>query len=450
MRSPIGSAIQLVKNATPVKYGGQTGPDVAIPLFGGGNDLERMMQQYGAVGTLFAIVHRISTSVAAVDWHLYRRTSDRRRRYGPVEENRTEVVSHAALDLWNRPNPYYTRQELVESSQQHNDLTGEAYWVVGRSQTGSDLMRQIPLSLWCVRPDRIDPVPHPTEFLSGYVYTGPNGEKVPLDLDEIVQIRMPHPLDPYRGLGPVQSILTDLDATRYSAEWNRLFFVNSAEPGGVIEVDKTLSDDEFNSLRSRWNENHKGVARAHRVAILEHGKYVDRSLSQKDMQFAELRDVSRDVIREAFGFPKAMLGVSDDVNRAVAEAQEVVFARWLVVPRLERIKAALNNDLLPLFGPETTVGLEFDYDNPVPEDKVAETDDLVKRVTLVLDMIQRGVEPSAAWELVGLPQLDMAPPPAISPPPPPSPEQGPEEGGDVAALLSVMNTLARGGRRGVF
>jgi HK97 family phage portal protein len=408
-----------------------------IPLFGGGAaDMERMMQQYGAVGTLFAIVHRISTSVAAVDWHLYRKSTDRRRRYGPVEDNRTEVVSHAALDLWNQPNPYYTRQELVESTQQHNDLTGEGWWVIGRSANGSDLMRSIPLSLWCVRPDRMTPVPHPTEFLSGYVYTSPNGVKVPLELDEVIQIRMPNPLDPYRGLGPVQSILTDLDATRYSAEWNRAFFVNSAEPGGIIEVPTTLSDTEFETLRTRWNEQHKGIARAHRVAILEQGKWVDRKLTQRDMQFTQLREVSRDVIREAFGFPKAMLGVSDDVNRAVAEAQEVVFARWLVVPRLERIKGALNNDLLPLFG-DTATGLEFDYDNPVPEDKVAETDDLVKRVTLVLDMLQRGVDPAAAWELVGLPQLDMAlPPPPLpgsssdSPPhiPPPEGEGGSPRG----------------------
>lgn len=446
MRSPVGVLLALTRGRSPLPYGGSRGPDVSIPLFGGGTDLERMMLQYGAVGTLFAIVHRISTSVAAVDWHLYRKSTDRRRRYGPVDDNRIEVVSHAALDLWNRPNPYYTRNELVESTQQHTDLTGEGWWVVGRSEKGSELMRKIPLSLWCVRPDRMTPVPHPTDFLSGYVYTGPNGEKVPLDLDEVIQIRMPNPLDPYRGLGPVQSILTDLDSTRYSAEWNRMFFINSAQPGGIIELNQTLSDTEFQTMRDRWAEQHKGIGRAHRVALLEQGKWVDRNLSQRDMQFVQLREVSRDVIREAFGFPKAMLGVSDDVNRAVAEAQEVVFARWLVVPRLERIKGALNNDLLPLYG-DTTEGLEFDYDNPVPEDKVAETDDLVKRVEIAMLLIGHGVEPEPAWELVGLPPMPMAPKPAA---PPPSPEQGPEEGSDVAALLSVMSTLARGGRRGVF
>lgn len=421
MRSPLGLLVGLVRNQAVVPYAGSRA-SVTVPLFARSN-AEEMMEQYGSVGTLFAIVHRISNSVAAVDWHLYRKNKDRRRRYGPVEENRVEVMSHAALDLWNKPNEFYTRNELVESTQQHVDLTGEGWWVVGRSTFGTAAMRSIPLSLWCVRPDRMEPVPHRTQFISGYVYRAPDGEKVPLELNEVIFQRMPNPLDPYRGMGPVQAILVDLDSTRYSAAWNRNFFVNSAEPGGIIKVDRRLSDVEFDEMRDRWNEQHKGVAAAHRVAVLEQGEWVERKFTQRDMQFVQLRDVARDIIREAFGFPKAMLGTSDDVNRAVAEAQEVVFARWIMVPRLERIKLELNNNLLPLYG-DTARDLEFDYDNPVPADRTAETDDLAKRIEIALQLIGAGVEPEEAWELVGLPPMSMVPKP---PPPPPVPRETDDE-----------------------
>ncbi len=416
MRSPIGV---LLNQASPIVY--SSGGSLSIPL-GNRSDAEAMMKQYGSVGTLFAIVHRISNSVAACDWHLYRRNRDNRRRYGPVEDNRVEVVAHAALDLWNKPNPFYTRQEFVESFQQHLDLTGEGWWVTDRTAT-------LPLTMWIARPDRMAPVPHKTKFLSGYIYTGPDGQKVPLELNEVIQLRMPNPLDPYRGLGPVQALLTDLDSNRYSAEWNRNFFMNSAEPGGIIEVEKALDDKEFKQLRERWAEQHRGIANAHRVALLEQGKWKDRAFSMRDIQFAQLREVSRDIIREAFGFPKSMLGVSDDVNRAVAEAQEVVFARWLVVPRLERIKGALNNDLLGMYGGGEN--LEFDYDNPVPEDRVAEVDELVKRIEAAMVLIVGKVEPKAAWELVGLPDLPMKKPEPVPPglggPPVPSEEEPAEE-----------------------
>jgi HK97 family phage portal protein len=251
-------------------------------------------------------------------------------------------------------------------------------------------------------------VPDPDTFLRGYVYTSPDGEQIPLERDQVIFLRMPNPLDPYRGMGPVQSILTDLDATKYSAEWNKNFFLNSAEPGGIIEVPNALSDPDFDQLRTRWNEQHRGVANAHRVAILEHGKWVDRKFTQRDMQFAELRSVSRDVIREAFGIPAFALGEVADVNRATAEASSTWFAQMLTVPRLERIKAALNHDLLPMFGAAAT-GLEFDYEDPVPPDVETEAAQLTARATAARTLIEAGFAADGVLSAVGLPDIEAAP-----------------------------------------
>lgn len=323
------------------------------------------MRAMGSVGTLFSIVNRTSNATALVDWKLYRKAAS------GLPEDRVEVTQHAILDLWEKPNRFFTRQELVETVQQHIDLTGEGWLVIGRNPRSP-----MPLELWPVRPDRIQPVPHPTDFISGYLYTGPDGREIALRVEDVIQIRMPNPLDPYRGMGPVQSILTELDASRYSAEWNRNFFMNSAEPGGIIELPSVLSDPEWDQLQARWNEQHKGVANAHRVAFIEHGTWKDRKYTQRDMQFAELRQVSRDVIREAFGAPAFVLGEVGDVNRATAEASKVLFAEQLTVPRLERWKGALMNDLLPLYGLDAARMLEFDYCDPVPPDAAARNAEL--------------------------------------------------------------------------
>ncbi|MFD8866019.1 phage portal protein [Streptomyces sp. NPDC059590] len=364
-------------------------------------DAEAQMRAMGSVGTLFAIVRRTSEATSHVEWKLWRKA-----RSG-ADEDRTEVTSHAALDLWARPNPFMPRQEFIEVFQQHLDLTGEGWWVIARSPRAT-----MPLELWPVRPDRMEPVPDPEKFLDGYTYLGPSGERVPLKLDEVIQLRTPNPLDDYRGMGPVQSLLADLDATRYSAEWNRQFFYNSAEPGGIVEVDKRLSDDEFDEFRARWSEQHRGVANAHRVGVLESGmKWVDRKYTMRDMQFTELREVSREVIREAFGFPKPMLGTVDDANRANMEAAEVIFARYLVVPRLERIKQALNEELLPLFG-ATAAGLEFDYVNPVPDDIELESKQLTARAQAVQLLVDAGAYGPEALKAVGLPDIPFGQPDA--------------------------------------
>ena len=404
-RSFLGSlanaAGSLRTTATPVPFASRA-QSYGRGLFGSSRGTTAELNSMGSVSTLFAIVNRTAKAEAGVEWGLWRKAKSGKK------EDRTPVTAHAALDLWNRPNAFYTQSVFVEAGAQHKQLTGEQWWVLGRVEGIS-----IPLEMWPVRPDRIQPVPDPEKFLLGYMYTGPDGQQVRLDVEDVIFIRTPHPTDPYRGIGPVQALLTDLDAVRYSAEWNRNFFLNSAEPGGIIEVPSHLNDPEFNELRDRWNEQHKGIANAHRVAILEHGKWVDRKFTQRDMQFAELRTLSREVIREAFGFPKPMLGAVDDVNRANGDSGERMFARWLMVPDLEAIRDALNNQLLPLFGP-AAVGLEFDFVNPVPEDVEQEAMQLTARANAAKALGETGLwDAGDILSAVGLPEMRRAAAPAL-------------------------------------
>lgn len=363
----------------------------------GAADQTTHIEAYGAVGTLFAIVSALSEDLAAVDWKLWRKAASGR------EEDREEVTTHPSIVVMNDPNPHMTRGEFFETFQQHLDLTGEAWWVYTR---GGGL--NIPTEVWPIRPDRMAPVPGERRFLDGYEYRGPGGMAIPLGLDEVTFIRRPNPADPYRGMGPVQTLLADLDSARYSAEWNRQFFLNDATPGGVIEIPQSLRDEELDTLVRHWDEQHRGIGNAHRVAFVEMGKWVDRKFSQRDMQFTELRELSRDVIREAFRFPKAMLGISDDVNRAVAEAQEYAYGKRLIMPRAERVKGAMNSDFLPMFYPGVPVSqipVEWDYCNPVPDDVEQESKVMESKVRATVTLVDAGCDPDDACQYTGLPPM---------------------------------------------
>lgn len=403
----IGMAARALRNTAPVSYARSAGHSLSL-LSRGDKSSTQAMEAMGAVSTLFSIVERTSTATSAVEWGLWRKA-----RSGKIED-RTEVTSHAALDLINAPNPFMTRQELFEIATQHVDLAGETSWVLSR------VGASVPLEIWPVRPDRMEPVPSAKTFLRGWVYTGPDDEKVPLELNEVISIRRPNPLDPYRGMGPVQTLLVDLQATELAAEWNRNFFRNSAEPGGIIQIDRVLGDDEFDMHVQRWRSQHRGVAQAHRVALLEAGMtWVDRKYTNKDMQFAELRSVSREIIREAFGIHPHMLGLSEDVNRANAEAAEVVFARWLIKPRLDRFKGALNSDLLPMFGVDAAKNLEFDYVSPIPEDREADNAALLAKAQAAKTYIDAHFSGDSVKEALELPdalEWDKPEPPVIAPP----------------------------------
>jgi HK97 family phage portal protein len=433
MRDLIGSILQRPVNRAPIPYASRRA------TFGGlmgatGTSRTQQLEAFGAVGTLWQIVTRLCETTAAATWHLYRK----RPPGADPDSPRVEVTRHAAVDLWGMPNPFYTRQLFVETVQQPFELVGEGPLVVVKQG-------RVPLELWPVRPDRLEPVPHPTKYLAGWIYKGPDGEEVPLGTDEVIMLRRPHPTDPYRGGGPVQTLLADIDSAKYSAEWNRNFFINSAEPGGIVEVDKRLNDDEFDELRSRWQEQHRGVAQAHRVAILEQGKWVDRKFSMRDMQFRELRDVPRELIREAFGYPKPMLGSTDDVNRAVALAAKDIFADWLITPRLTRWRDALNTQLLPMFG-RLGQGLEWDFDDPSPQDAESERADFDSKVKAADTFIQRGYDRVDVLKQLGLPDIAIAATPAGVPADPPDEDLPDDEArarhqGFVEAIADTPNRI---------
>lgn len=353
-------------------------------------DGERAYAAYGTVGTLFAIVSQIGNAFASVEWHQYQKTQAR------DKSKRKEILDSALMTLWNSPNPFYTGRFFRESVQQHLDLVGEGVIVLVR-------VGGIITEMWPVRPDRIHPVKHPTKFLTGYIYKGPDGEEVPLKLRDVIHIKLPNPADPYRGMGPVQSVLNDIDASRYSAEWNKNFFINGAKPGGIVEVDYRMGDDEFNEFVDRWRQQHQGVANAHRVAVLENAKWVDTNFSMSDMQFVELRNLPRELIREAFAFPKPMLGTVDDVNRANSDAAKEIMAENQTSPRLARWKDVLNHRLVPMFvGGEQT---ELDHDDPVPINREAADRERNSQANSARALVLAGYHPDDVVEAMGLPHM---------------------------------------------
>lgn len=400
------------------------------------------LQTMGATGTLFSIVQLLSTGVSAHEWQMYKKRTDGRRRYGPTDigsDQRQEIVSHPALDLWNNPNPFMTGEDFREIGWQFMELVGEWYWVLNRGPNAN----LPPTEIWPVRPDRMEPVPDRDKFLAGWIYTGPNGEMVPLSKDEVIQIKYPCPTDFYRGMSAVQSLLADIDSARYTAEWSRNFFLNSATPGGIVQFSKRLSDPEFKEFTTRWREQHQGVSRGHRVGILEQGAtWFPNTYTIREMQFVELRTMSREIMREAYRIHESMLGLSTDVNRANAQTAQEVHIAWQEVPRLRRMRSALNNRLLPMYGSMGT-GKEFDFADPTPQSLEAANLELGTKAQAVALLVKANTwEPDDILEAVGLPPMKQLEAPAVPAPgqrpalsgPDPVPgypdETAPDYGGD--------------------
>jgi HK97 family phage portal protein len=445
----IGNAAAAPSKA-PVPVG-DSGMRVSV-IGGGRNKDEQCLRAYGSNQTVLVNTSLVARSCAGQAWKLFRsEPKDGRRRYTTSDQGsdqRTEVISHPALNLLQNPNPFWSQFRLFELLQLWQELTGKWHLVVERAP-GLD----VPIGLWPVRPDRMTPVPDPEKYLLGWLYKSPSGGTIALDPDEVICEYLPDPLDPYNGTGPAQAVLTEVEGVRNAVEWNRNFFANSARPDGVIQVDHRLDDDEWKDLTDRWRDAHRGTARAHRVAVLEAGAtFVPGGTPPKDMDFANLLSTAGDRVREAWGVHKVMTGITEDVNRANAQTGEEVFAAWQVDPRLKRRRDTLNFQYLPMFR-ATGQGVEWDYVYPMPRNREQDALELTSKSAAAAALIGAGLEPADVLEAVGLPAMKTAPKPPPSGLPPGTPGAGmpgqpaavPGEsgqGGDMDNALRVLRARA--------
>ncbi|MES2211344.1 MAG: phage portal protein [Chloroflexota bacterium] len=388
-------------NRAPVPYVGRQGATTGGGMWlGGGRGRGDDLAAMGENGTLYGIISRLADAVSSIEWHME----------DPSPGTKCEVcgeVGWAAvadpdpmLMLWLKPNPHFYGALFRETSQQHVDLTGEWYWVIVTTLG-------IPTEMWPVRPDRMTPVPDQRDYLIGWVYTGPDGERVPLLPEQVIQGRTPDPENMYRGIGPLGALAPTLAGARLSAEWLAKFYENNALPGGIVEFEEAMDDTQYRTFVDRWREAHQGINNAHRVGIIEMGKWVETKFTQRDMQFAEGQTLTASQIREAYGFPEFAQGIVKDLNRATAEASDDFFAAWLAVPRARRIRDVLNHRLVPLFGTMAAVGRRFAFKSPVEGDVEAKAKVVGLQATAFATLVNAGVPAVEAAGAVGLPAMGL-------------------------------------------
>lgn len=305
-------------------------------------------------GWVYSCVNAIAEEVATIELQLQRLTSD-----GWVE-----VPEHLALSTLADVNPFMSSSDLLIATQSFLELEGNAFWYLPRGS-----VTKKPAEIWLLDPTRTYVVKSASEFIGGYVYKNERGEDVPFRREEIIHFKRFNPLNKYRGMGTVQAAALAIDIDTYSATWNRNFFFNSAMPSATLETAGTLTTEQYNRVKAEWDSRYKGVDNAHKLAILQGGLHFNPvSLSQRDMQFLEQRKLSRDEILGIFRVPKTILGITDDVNRANAEATEYVFSKRVIKTRMEFIVDRLNEFYIEMFG-EDQKKLKFTYTDPVPQNR---------------------------------------------------------------------------------
>uniref|UniRef100_A0A6M3JU83 Putative portal protein n=1 Tax=viral metagenome TaxID=1070528 RepID=A0A6M3JU83_9ZZZZ len=314
---------------------------------------------------IFVCVSRISTSLSQVPLKVWELN-------GEKKEDWLEIVDpeDPMLKLVTKPNPHMTQIEFLESISAAMELVGNSYletvYGVGEEDP--------PIALYPLLPHRIKIVPDPKDFISGYLYDLPKG-RVFFDTDEVIHFKFNNPGNQYYGAPPMRPAENSVIVDMYTTAYNKNFFRNSAVPDGVLATDQELSDGAIKRTKRQWNKMHQGVRNAHLTAVLEMGlKYEVTQMSAKDMQFVQQKKVTREEILSIYGVPPILAGIMEFASYSNAIEQWKQFWAETITPKLKRIEARLNHDLVPKFKNLKNRYIEFDTDSVMAmrEDKEAE------------------------------------------------------------------------------
>ena len=299
-----------------------------------------------------AVVDRIASDTANIGGKLLRVEPD---------GTETEITSHPFLRFMDQPNPLYemTGSAIWRLHEIYLLLVGESFLLIERDDDGR------PVELWPVPPYWVKMTPYlgsPT-----YQILSPSGLTMDVPVDDMFVMKQLNPLDPFlRGLGVAESIADEVEIDEYAAKFQKRFFYNDAEPSLVFLM-PDATNDQSDAFMARWNQKHRGVENSHKAAALTGNVDVKAfgSSDTRELGFTESRIAMRDAVLEHFGVPREIMGITENSNRATADAAQYIYAKNVLTPRIQAREEAINKQLLPMFGD----GLVWRFDPVVPYDQ---------------------------------------------------------------------------------
>lgn len=273
-----------------------------------------------------------SEDVGKLPCFLYRRLPD---------GGKERAINHSLYSLIrDQPNPFQTAFEFRQLLQAWVDLRGNGY-----AQKEFDARGRV-VALWPLNPVWVTVlrVPETWELFYRLDIPGRATETVPAEA--ILHIRG-LTLDGYCGVSPItyhrETIGLGMAAQKYGAA----FFGNSAQPQGGLKVPTILSPEAGKRLRADWDQQHKGVDNAKKLAIFDGGmEWVQTGMDNTDAQYLETRVHQN---REVYAMYKMPPHKAGDLERATfsnIEFQGLDYVVNCLMTEFVRWEQCLRRDLL--------------------------------------------------------------------------------------------------------
>jgi HK97 family phage portal protein len=278
------------------------------------------------VTTVYACVNRISGTVASVPLKLYRRLPG-----GGKEPAQDDPRYHLVHDS---PNPEMTSVDFRRTVQGHLSLRNNAYALIVRNGL-KNIAELRPIEPADMQVRRDGPGGSLAYYLAGEY-------KRPEDIIHLRNLSSNGVI----GLDAIGLARESIGLAIALHDNAARFFGNGCRPGGIIESEAPLNEEQQSRLREQWERLFSGKGQ-HKLAILDKRmKYIAQRVDNDSAQFNESRKQQAIEICQFYGTPPHKVGILDKATFSNIEEQNIEYVVDTILPQLRVWEQTLNMRLL--------------------------------------------------------------------------------------------------------
>jgi hypothetical protein len=154
------------------------------------------------------------------------------------------------------------------------------------------------------------------------------------------------PNNTYNGLSILEWIIWEALSDQEASKRNFYFFKNNWVPNAVFMIDDSweYSEDEIKIVSDKIKADLTGSENAHKFIISNWIKDVKTiALTNKDIEFINLRKLTTEKVCATFGVPKNILWYVDDVNFSNWVTMSENYVEYTIAPNAKFLEYIINS-----------------------------------------------------------------------------------------------------------
>lgn len=339
---------------------------------------------------MFRCLQEIMRAAVQLNWKVMKYNNN-----GEVEE----VKNHPIVQILEKPNPIYGQAELIKRLIAFYYIGGEA--PIHKITTSTGEAKE----LYTYRPDRVSftSTGRPEDPYSEIKYNG--GTPIDILSSNFLLWKNFNPLDEFDGLGHGMSMLEPIlkngDLLNEMTNWNVSLMQNGGNLSGVIAVEETLGDNEYERATEQLKNKHQGSANVGKYLLLEGGaKYYSTGVNPKDMDWTNGKNSVMMDICIGMGVDPILIGFNENSSyNNKNEAEKGLYTK-VAIPLMRELADQLNEFLK--VGENEYIDIDYSHIPVLQKDmkEMAEILAKAKDMTINEKRSKRGLEPIEGGDII--------------------------------------------------